>query len=245
MSGISLGRIIEDLTRFTQNLPTTEARPVPEQVVPSDSRAVLLIRHIRSRYGPNIAALISILVPECLSCKRFEQQWLEPTPPESSLICHENWPRSYRKLGIPREEIQEVSQTLAQGRWPGPPCYYCGSVLRLDVEGGMRFYAKPVSISSFYSRNRDNRKLPPEWMTKIVFEAYGGKCARCSSILTADQALFHHIVPISAGSETDMENLQLLCLHCHAHKKDQTVDYASLPSLHFPLVPPSDAALMG
>ena len=244
MSKTPLERIIEDLTKFTQTFPSTEARPVPEQDVASDSQAVLLIRQIRSRYGLRVSVLISILVPECLCCKHFEQRWLEPTRAESSLIFPETWPQSYLELGIPRKKVREVSQALEHGTWRGPQCYYCGSVLRLDRKGGIGFYTKAMSISSFYSRNRDNRTQPPEWIRKIVFEAYGGNCARCSSVMTAEEAFFHHIVPISAGEETDMENLQLLCRRCHTHKKDQTVDYATHPSLHFPLLPPSDTALM-
>jgi HNH endonuclease len=244
MSETPLQRIIEDLTRFLQDTSYTEARGVPEPIVPSDSQAVLLIRQIRNRYRPHVAVLISIFVPECLSCKHFEQQWLEPTPIESALIFPENWTRSYLELGIPRKKTQEVSQALDNGSWRGPSCYYCGSIMRLDMKNGLGFYIKTLPLSSFYSANRDNRKQPPKWMRKIVFEAYGRKCARCNSMMTFQQAISHHIAPLSSGKETDMENLQLLCHPCHAKKKNQNVDYAIHPSLHFPLLPPSDTSSM-
>jgi hypothetical protein len=47
----------------------------------SDFQAALLIKQIRSRYGPMVFVEIDVLVPLCPACRHSECQWLETTFP--------------------------------------------------------------------------------------------------------------------------------------------------------------------
>jgi 5-methylcytosine-specific restriction protein A len=206
----------------------------------SDVEAASLIRQIRSRYGHMVSVGIDVLVPLCIACKHSESQWLETALPRFPSVFSDDWRRNYLEMGIPRKKVREASQTLRDGEWRGPQCYQCGSVIELDVPGGEGFYLKSVSLSSFYSLSRGNGRRPPEWMKQIVLDAYEGKCSGCRLTLTPDQVTFDHIVPVSDGGETDMENLQPMCQRCNQEKKNLTVEQVEHPSLLFPLLPASD-----
>jgi len=60
-----------------------------------------------------------------------------------------------------------------------------------------------------------------EW--RDLVQHYGNKCLNCGRVdvqLTVD-----HIVPISKGGGSDIENIQCLCLQCNSSKGDKTIDY--------------------
>ena len=60
-----------------------------------------------------------------------------------------------------------------------------------------------------------------EW--KELIEHYGNKCLCCARSdvkLTVD-----HIVPVSKGGTSNIENIQPLCQTCNTRKKDKTIDY--------------------
>lgn len=60
-----------------------------------------------------------------------------------------------------------------------------------------------------------------EW--KCLIEHYGNKCLCCGRTdvkLTAD-----HIIPISKGGASNIENIQPLCGPCNSGKCDRTIDY--------------------
>lgn len=60
-----------------------------------------------------------------------------------------------------------------------------------------------------------------EW--KSLIDHYGNKCPCCGRDdvkLTAD-----HIIPVSKGGTSNIDNIQPLCLPCNASKGDKTIDY--------------------
>jgi len=62
-----------------------------------------------------------------------------------------------------------------------------------------------------------------EW--KDLCEKYGNKCLCCDATdkpLTVD-----HIVPVSKGGSSNIENLQPLCKPCNCSKHDKIIDYRS------------------
>jgi 5-methylcytosine-specific restriction endonuclease McrA len=66
-----------------------------------------------------------------------------------------------------------------------------------------------------------------EWNDLI--ERYGGKCLCCGRAdikLTAD-----HVVPVSKGGTSNIENIQPLCKSCNSRKKDKAVDYRPAPGI--------------
>lgn len=80
-------------------------------------------------------------------------------------------------------------------------------------------------------------------MQEIVLNAYEEKCSGCGIILTNDQITFDHIIPVSEGSQTEMDNLQPMCKRCNQEKKNLQVNQVEHPSLCFPLLPFSENLL--
>jgi len=232
-----------DMEKVFQEFVLENLRNTQRNRNASDFEAASLIKQIRERYGPMVAVAVAVLVPLCLGCKHSQCQWLETTLPRFPSVSSERWRRDYLEMGIPRKKVREASQKLRSGEWRGPECYQCGSVIELDVQGGEGFYLETISISSFYSLSRGNGRRPPEWMKQIVFDAYERKCSGCGITMTVDQVTFDHIVPVSDGGETDMENLQPMCARCNQEKKNLAVEQIDHPSLYFPLLPPSSNLL--
>jgi 5-methylcytosine-specific restriction endonuclease McrA len=57
-----------------------------------------------------------------------------------------------------------------------------------------------------------------QWNT--LCETYHQKCARCREVrpLTVD-----HVVPVSKGGSSNIDNIQPLCLQCNSWKSTKTV----------------------
>ncbi|RSV11654.1 HNH endonuclease, partial [Sphingomonas sp. ABOLF] len=58
----------------------------------------------------------------------------------------------------------------------------------------------------------------PGWMRQQVFERDGFQCCDCGA---EDRLECDHVVPVSKGGETTLENLQTLCKPCNARKRDR------------------------
>jgi 5-methylcytosine-specific restriction endonuclease McrA len=63
-----------------------------------------------------------------------------------------------------------------------------------------------------------------EW--KALCKKYNHKCLCCnrSRKLTAD-----HVVPVSKGGSSNIENIQPLCGPCNSRKRDKTIDFRKGP----------------
>ena len=60
-----------------------------------------------------------------------------------------------------------------------------------------------------------------EWVALV--DHYGGKCLCCGRTdvkLTAD-----HVIPVSKGGTSNIDNIQPLCRSCNSHKNDKSIDY--------------------
>lgn len=85
----------------------------------------------------------------------------------------------------------------------------------------------PEKTTAFYHKYRTNKASgggaysAAEW--KSLIEHYGGKCLCCGRDdvkLTAD-----HVVPVSKGGSSNIDNIQPLCQSCNSKKKDKVIDY--------------------
>ncbi len=63
-----------------------------------------------------------------------------------------------------------------------------------------------------------------EELRNLVFEHYGTKCKYCDKILKTDIMVFDHIVPISKGGSSNIENIQLICKTSNGMKGSLTED---------------------
>jgi 5-methylcytosine-specific restriction endonuclease McrA len=50
-----------------------------------------------------------------------------------------------------------------------------------------------------------------EELREMMYAAYGQKCKYCDKILTIDNMVIDHIIPISRGGTSNRENLQIIC----------------------------------
>jgi hypothetical protein len=84
--------------------------------------------------------------------------------------------------------------------------------------------------------NRTFGGYPPDWQRRraLVFIRAGGRCQKCGFLIgrlackpgklrrypigtkLLHGADVHHVVEISRGGRHDLENLKLLCAHCHS-----------------------------
>lgn len=71
-----------------------------------------------------------------------------------------------------------------------------------------------------YSRQKQRQKIQNKERSKIkklkpqIIEKYNGKCFTC---YTKKNLHIHHIVPMSKGGKSELDNLMLVCNKCHIY----------------------------
>jgi 5-methylcytosine-specific restriction endonuclease McrA len=75
-------------------------------------------------------------------------------------------------------------------------------------------------IRAYLERGAEGSHTIQEW--KDLLEVYGGRCARCGrkEDLTKD-----HIIPISRGGSSNIDNIQPLCRSCNSSKSTKSIRY--------------------
>lgn len=69
---------------------------------------------------------------------------------------------------------------------------------------------------------REGRYIPREFMLKVV-RRDNHVCQSCGKYVMDDKIEFDHIIPLSKGGPTSVENLRLLCRACNK-KKSNAID---------------------
>ena len=59
------------------------------------------------------------------------------------------------------------------------------------------------------------REPIPREMKRVVFERDGGRCVECDATFDLQ---YDHVIPVSMGGATTVQNLQLLCAPCNQRK---------------------------
>lgn len=74
------------------------------------------------------------------------------------------------------------------------------------------FFLCLLSVSTFAQS-----RYIPESTKKIVYTRDGGSCRCCGSFENLE---FDHIIPYSCGGNSDISNIQLLCISCNRSKSN-------------------------
>lgn len=78
------------------------------------------------------------------------------------------------------------------------------------LEGALRVAKRLVLAPG----QRDSRSIPPHVRAE-VYQRDGGKCCQCGAIHYLE---FDHVIPLSRGGATSVNNLQILCRQCNLDK---------------------------
>lgn len=77
-------------------------------------------------------------------------------------------------------------------------------------------YLPPMAQQKIYEREGARVSLD------VLMERYGEKCLDCG---TNEELLVDHIIPLSRGGDSDIENLQVLCRTCNFRKGIKIINY--------------------
>ena len=83
---------------------------------------------------------------------------------------------------------------------------------------------KVTEINRRYAYKKRAPKRPPypKNAYSILVEMFGEICLACGS---TEAITIDHIIPLSKGGGSQMDNLQLLCKSCNCSKQANTIDY--------------------
>ena len=74
------------------------------------------------------------------------------------------------------------------------------------------------------SVRRSGRYIPREIMLKVV-RRDAQVCQKCSSYIPDTKLHFDHVIPVSKGGPTSVDNLRLLCESCNWAKSNVTTEF--------------------
>jgi len=91
-----------------------------------------------------------------------------------------------------------------------------------------------------YMRNKRQPREIWKITRKRIWERDGGKCVRCSEVLTLEECHVDHIVPISNLSGTNADsNLRILCRRCHVLRLNPKHRGMIANALRLGIIPPN------
>jgi len=145
------------------------------------------------------------------------------------------WQRQYR-----REYMRKRRQTQKQKDWE---YQYRRSEKRRKIaleyvkspkgkKASQRYYQSPKGIltSKRASAARRSRKsqagglfTQAEWKQLCIMYDY--RCLACGKQFSFDKLTVDHVIPISLGGSSNIDNLQPLCKPCNSSKGTKTIDY--------------------
>lgn len=102
--------------------------------------------------------------------------------------------------------------------WENKDFSLCGSCLEAN-------YNDLFQVERFKVRSAETKKAIPDRMRREMLERDGHQCRYCDSTedLTAD-----HIIPVSRGGPTTIENLATACRPCNSRKGARTPEEANM-----------------
>ena len=90
-------------------------------------------------------------------------------------------------------------------------------IRRWDSRRRLEVFTNPMALRSFYASRRKKRMPITYEMRWELGCRQRWKCKGCKKLLPS-AAQVDHVVPLSAGGDDKMDNMQMLCANCHAEK---------------------------
>ena len=121
--------------------------------------------------------------------------------------CIDEWSKMHIICEVCKT-IEEYSNTTLSHKFKRNYYYFCSNYCKSSFRR-----EKPDLFYEGYKRH----SIPSE-IRKIVFNRDNGRCNKCGS---EDDLQFDHILPVSKGGATTIENLEILCQTCNLSKSNK------------------------
>jgi hypothetical protein len=92
-----------------------------------------------------------------------------------------------------------------------------------------RIDSTKVALVARSKKHNVECNITVEELRELVYNFYGQKCKYCDKILNINTFVFDHIIPISKGGSSNIDNIQLICKTSNGMK-------GSLSEEHFQIV---------
>ena len=192
-----------------------EQRQAEQEALEKTERAVHRRRRreqVRQRARSCVLELLGIvgtkyLVESCSRCyeNRMGLVSISPTAKSVEYECLNCRKRMRAVAGGPiSQKVKELEQVIAA---------FYGEKWMLDSEGGLR--AKFSTQEAVMPYELTERVGIPQALRGQVWRRDNGRCVQCES---RENLQFDHIIPVSKGGATTVDNLQLLCRSCNLSK---------------------------
>lgn len=80
------------------------------------------------------------------------------------------------------------------------------------------------SLASRSKKHNVDCNITLEELRNLIYNSYGTKCKYCEKILTIKNFVVDHILPVSKGGHSNLDNLQLICKTSNSMKGSLTED---------------------
>jgi len=91
------------------------------------------------------------------------------------------------------------------------------------------YYAHLQRIRKYRIRGNGGKHTYEEWLN--LKNKYGNKCLSCGKSEPIVKLTEDHILPISKGGNSDIENIQPLCFSCNCKKRTREMNYLNQATL--------------
>ena len=108
---------------------------------------------------------------------------------------------------LSKTDFQPVLEPIHRTHWKG--AYKRLSRKMSSLKGGLMRRSKECNVRCEITGN-DIRKM--------FLDSYGKGCKYCDKQLKLNTIACDHIIPLSKGGDSTVENLQLICRSCNARK---------------------------
>ena len=101
---------------------------------------------------------------------------------------------------------------------------YSSSIISHKYKRNYYYFCDSSCKNNFKSKNSKlfhegyQRKNIPSNLRKIIWKRDNGRCIKCGS---QNDLHFDHIIPVSKGGGTSIENLEILCEECNLSKSNK------------------------